>query len=80
MKLSLNKIYKGRYEKVSGDIKVTVEKEAYSMYWRGTVEQYTNTAKDLTGKDVKCYNILFDWRSSTKREISQRIVSFIKNN
>lgn len=80
MRLSLNKIAKGRYQKIAGDIVVTVEQESYTGYWRGTIEQYTKTAKDALGNDVKCYETLFDWKSLTKREISQRLVEFIQNN
>ena len=80
MKLSLNKISKGLYEKTSGDIKVTVEKMNWTGYWKGTVEKYTHTAKDFSGNDVKCYDILFEWKSLTKREVSQGLVNWIENN
>lgn len=80
MKLSLNKIRKGHYEKTSGDFKVVVEKMAWTGYWKGTVEQCTRTAKDFSGNWVKCYDVLFEWKSLTKREASEALVNWIENN
>ena len=80
MRLSLNKVRQGHYEKTSGDIRVTVEKMNWTKYWKGTIEKYTHTSKDFSGNDVKCYDILFEWKSLTKREASEALVHWIQNN
>jgi|DEB0MinimDraft_10_1074344.scaffolds.fasta_scaffold04487_4 hypothetical protein len=79
MKLSLNKIAKGHYQKIAGDIVVTVEKVGFDEYWRGTIEQYSHTAKDFSGNDVKCYDTIFEWKSLTKKELCKTMVEFIQN-
>lgn len=81
MKLKLNKLGRGRYGKVSGDIVVKVEKDVYTGKWDGSVSRYSFTGKCMaTGKDVKCYDDIFNWSADTKTEVSKIIVEFILEN
>ena len=81
MKLALNKVGRGRYEKIAGNIKVSVEKNCITNKWEGSVSEYSFTGKCIaTGKDVKCYEDMFTWTSDTKREVSMVLVNFILSN
>ena len=80
MKLSLNRIGVSRYQKRSGNIRVTVEKQCCSEIWIGSIENMTHFAKDFCGNDVEMGEELFTWKAGTKKEVYSALTSYILNN
>jgi len=80
MKLSLNKTGISRYQKRSGNILVTVEKQPFTEIWTGCIENMTHFAKDFNGNDVEMGEELFTWKSSTKKEVYSALTSYLLNN
>ena len=79
MRLSLNKIGTSRYQKRSGNILVTVEKQYASNVWVGYIENMTHWTKDVCGNDVEMGETLFSWKGNTKKEVYAGLESYILN-
>ena len=80
MKLSLNRIGISRYQKRSGNIVVTVEKQPFSGIWVGHIENMTHWAKSFCGNDVEMGECIFSYKGSTKKEVYLALESYILDN
>lgn len=80
MRLSLNKTGISRYQKRSGKIVVTVEKQPFTEIWVGYIENMTHYSKDFNGNDVEMGEFIFEWKANTKREVYSALTNYLLNN
>lgn len=80
MRLSLNKIGISRYQKRSGNIVVTVEKQPDTEIWIGSIENMTHWAKDFCGNDVEMGEYIFEWKAGTKKEVYSALTNYLLDN
>lgn len=80
MKLSLNRIGISRYQKRSGNIVVTVEKQPYSGIWIGSIENMTHFEKDFKGNNVEMGEYIFEWKAGTKKEVYLALTNYLLDN